>query len=151
MFQGIEYSSKVSKVIRISVRTRPISLYIKLDRSCSVHIYHVMYYKFRSRVTDGRIISRQRVLSSPSFVFPPLSRLCFDTMSHFNRNVRVFDGRTRLEIAGDLNPYHFVRRINNVPARRLLAVWSDYHRDILPMDPCMHSWTRFYEIISMRK
>ncbi len=72
-------------------------------------------------------------------------------MSHFNRNVRVFDGRTRSEIAGDLYPYRFVRRINNVLARRLLAVWSDYHRNILSMDSWMHSWTRFDEIISMRK
>jgi len=72
-------------------------------------------------------------------------------MSHFNRNVRVFDGRTRSEIAGDLYPYRFVTRINNVLAHRLLAVWSDYHRNVLPMDSRMHCWTRFDEIISMRK
>jgi hypothetical protein len=80
--------------------------------------------------------------------FPPLG---FDTMSHFNRNVRVFDGRTRSEIAGDLHPYRFVTRINNVLAQRLLAIWSDYHRNVLPMDSRMHCWTRFDEIISMQK
>jgi len=85
---------------------------------------------------------------------PPLSsptRLGFDTMSHFNRNVMVIDGRTRSEIAGDLHPYRFVTRTNNVPAHKLLAVWSNYHRNVLPMDSRMHCWTRFDEIILMRK
>ena len=72
-------------------------------------------------------------------------------MSHFNRNVKLFDGRTRSKIAGDLHPYCFLTRINHVLAHGLLAGWPDYDRNFLPIDLRMHCWTRFDEIISMRK